>query len=121
MCIIEVLTHICRLNYLFYSDFLSTSLCYVGNTPIMCFNLFSVYVVVSLWYVKHIPYDGIPVSVANASAVLLNLLGDLSDQDNNGMLSLREFCVALYLMERHRARTPMTSSQNSHAFCALCS
>lgn len=27
---------------------------------------------------------------------------DLSDQDNDSMLSLREFCVALYLMERYR-------------------
>jgi hypothetical protein len=31
----------------------------------------------------------------------------LSDQGNDGMLSLREFCVALYLMERHRAGTPL--------------
>lgn len=27
---------------------------------------------------------------------------DLSDQDNDSMLSLREFCYALYLMERYR-------------------
>lgn len=27
---------------------------------------------------------------------------DLSDQDNDSMLSLKEFCFALYLMERHR-------------------
>lgn len=27
---------------------------------------------------------------------------DLSDQDNDSMLSLREFCIALYLMERYR-------------------
>lgn len=26
----------------------------------------------------------------------------MSDQDNDSMLSLREFCVALYLMERYR-------------------
>jgi epidermal growth factor receptor substrate 15 len=32
---------------------------------------------------------------------------DLSDQDNDGMLSLREFCIALYLMERHRAGIPL--------------
>jgi hypothetical protein len=79
------------------------------------FQPFSVSVVVSLWSVKHIPYDGIPVPMANASVVLLNLLEvlkqvwDLSDQDNDGMLSLREFCIALYLMERHRARTPLPS------------
>jgi hypothetical protein len=55
------------------------------------------------------------VSMANAIVVLLNLLEvlkqvwDLSDQDNDGMLSLREFCIALYLMERHRAGTPLPS------------
>lgn len=27
---------------------------------------------------------------------------DLSDQDNDSMLSVREFCIALYLLERHR-------------------
>ncbi|GKD88788.1 epidermal growth factor receptor substrate 15-like protein 1, partial [Tanacetum coccineum] len=27
---------------------------------------------------------------------------DLSDQDSDSMLSLREFCIALYLMERYR-------------------
>ena len=32
---------------------------------------------------------------------------DLSDQDNDGMLSLREFCIALYLMERHREKCPL--------------
>jgi len=38
---------------------------------------------------------------------VLKQVWDLSDQDNDGMLSLREFCVALYLMERHRAGTPL--------------
>ncbi|KAI4339469.1 hypothetical protein MLD38_024412 [Melastoma candidum] len=33
---------------------------------------------------------------------ILKQVWDLSDQDNDSMLSLREFCVALYLMERHR-------------------
>ncbi|XP_015971900.1 uncharacterized protein LOC107495307 [Arachis duranensis] len=33
---------------------------------------------------------------------VLKQVWDLSDQDNDSMLSLREFCVALYLMERHR-------------------
>lgn len=27
---------------------------------------------------------------------------DLSDQDNDSMLTLKEFCFALYLMERYR-------------------
>eukprot|EP00250_Pteridium_aquilinum_P014854 c22237_g1_i1 orf=56-3061(+) len=33
---------------------------------------------------------------------VLKQIWDLSDQDHDSMLSLREFCVALYLMERHR-------------------
>lgn len=33
---------------------------------------------------------------------ILKQVWDLSDQDNDSMLSLREFCVALYLMERYR-------------------
>ena len=32
---------------------------------------------------------------------------DLSDQDNDSMLSLREFCTALYLMERYREGRPL--------------
>jgi epidermal growth factor receptor substrate 15 len=42
MCIIRVLTHICCLNYLFYSDFLSTYFCYLvkKNIFVLCFNLF---------------------------------------------------------------------------------
>ncbi|XP_006651005.1 epidermal growth factor receptor substrate 15-like [Oryza brachyantha] len=38
---------------------------------------------------------------------ILKQVWDLSDQDNDGMLSLREFCIALYLMERHRAGTSL--------------
>ncbi|KAM0919743.1 hypothetical protein ACQ4PT_007919 [Festuca glaucescens] len=41
---------------------------------------------------------------------VLKQVWDLSDQDNDGMLSLREFCIALYLMERHRAGTPLPLS-----------
>jgi hypothetical protein len=33
---------------------------------------------------------------------ILKQVWDLSDQDNDSMLSLKEFCVALYLMERFR-------------------
>ncbi|XP_008812401.2 actin cytoskeleton-regulatory complex protein PAN1-like isoform X2 [Phoenix dactylifera] len=33
---------------------------------------------------------------------VLKQVWDLSDQDNDSMLSLREFCTALYLMERYR-------------------
>ncbi|CAL9161648.1 actin cytoskeleton-regulatory complex protein PAN1 [Musa acuminata AAA Group] len=38
---------------------------------------------------------------------VLKQVWDLSDQDNDGMLSLREFCIALYLMERHREKCPL--------------
>ncbi|VAI10207.1 unnamed protein product [Triticum turgidum subsp. durum] len=41
---------------------------------------------------------------------VLKQVWDLSDQDNDGMLSLREFCIALYLMERNRAGTPLPPS-----------
>ncbi|KAK4347567.1 hypothetical protein RND71_033906 [Anisodus tanguticus] len=40
---------------------------------------------------------------------VLKQVWDLSDQDNDSMLSLREFCVALYLMERHREGRPLPS------------
>ncbi|CAH9145282.1 unnamed protein product [Cuscuta epithymum] len=33
---------------------------------------------------------------------VLKQVWDLADQDNDSMLSLREFCIALYLMERYR-------------------
>lgn len=33
---------------------------------------------------------------------ILKQVWDLSDQDNDSMLSLNEFCIALHLMERHR-------------------
>ncbi|KAL3514876.1 hypothetical protein ACH5RR_027593 [Cinchona calisaya] len=33
---------------------------------------------------------------------VLKQVWDLSDQDNDSMLSFREFCIALYLMERYR-------------------
>jgi hypothetical protein len=57
-----------------------------------------------------------PLPLANAIVVhlyfadVLKQVWDLSDQDNDGMLSLREFCIALYLMERHRAGTPLPPS-----------
>ncbi|KAF3494877.1 hypothetical protein DY000_02055284 [Brassica cretica] len=37
----------------------------------------------------------------------LKQVWDLSDQDNDSMLSLREFCVAVYLMERYREGRPL--------------
>lgn len=33
---------------------------------------------------------------------VLKQVWDLSDQDNDSMLSLMEFCIAVYLMERYR-------------------
>ena len=38
---------------------------------------------------------------------VLKQVWDLSDQDNDSMLSLREFCIALYLMERYREGHPL--------------
>ncbi|XP_018450817.2 uncharacterized protein LOC108822276 isoform X2 [Raphanus sativus] len=37
----------------------------------------------------------------------LRQVWDLSDQDNDSMLSLREFCIAVYLMERYREGRPL--------------
>jgi len=39
---------------------------------------------------------------------------DLSDQDNDSMLSLKEFCFALYLMERYREGRPLPQSLPSN-------
>ncbi|KAG5613615.1 hypothetical protein H5410_024896 [Solanum commersonii] len=41
---------------------------------------------------------------------VLKQVWDLADQDNDSMLSLREFCVALYLMERYREGRPLPST-----------
>ncbi|KAK4390046.1 EH domain-containing protein 2 [Sesamum angolense] len=41
---------------------------------------------------------------------VLKQVWDLSDQDNDSMLSLREFCIALYLMERYREGRPLPST-----------
>lgn len=38
---------------------------------------------------------------------VLKQVWDLSDQDGDSMLSLREFCLALYLMERYREGRPL--------------
>eukprot|EP00262_Sarcandra_glabra_P009992 TRINITY_DN2483_c0_g1_i3.p1 TRINITY_DN2483_c0_g1~~TRINITY_DN2483_c0_g1_i3.p1 ORF type:complete len:976 (-),score=223.90 TRINITY_DN2483_c0_g1_i3:85-2676(-) len=38
---------------------------------------------------------------------VLKQVWDLSDQDNDSMLTLREFCTALYLMERYREGRPL--------------
>ncbi|XP_022775494.1 epidermal growth factor receptor substrate 15-like 1 isoform X2 [Durio zibethinus] len=40
---------------------------------------------------------------------VLKQVWNLSDQDNDSMLSLREFCTALYLMERYREGRPLPS------------
>lgn len=41
---------------------------------------------------------------------ILKQVWDLSDQDNDSMLSLREFCTALYFMERFREGRPLPST-----------
>ncbi|XP_073112883.1 uncharacterized protein [Elaeis guineensis] len=41
---------------------------------------------------------------------VLRQVWDLSDQDNDSMLSLREFCIALYLMERYREGHPLPAA-----------
>ncbi|CAN1824911.1 Uncharacterized calcium-binding protein C800.10c [Linum perenne] len=41
---------------------------------------------------------------------VLKQVWDLSDQDNDSMLSAKEFCVALYLMERYREGRPLPPS-----------
>ncbi|KAL8514353.1 hypothetical protein ACS0TY_013462 [Phlomoides rotata] len=41
---------------------------------------------------------------------VLKQVWDLSDQDSDSMLSLREFCIALYLMERYREGRALPSA-----------
>ncbi|XP_050363615.1 uncharacterized protein LOC126782417 [Argentina anserina] len=41
---------------------------------------------------------------------VLQQVWDLSDQDNDSMLSLKEFCIALYLMERYREGRPLPAA-----------
>ncbi|KAF5455621.1 hypothetical protein F2P56_025179 [Juglans regia] len=41
---------------------------------------------------------------------VLKQVWDLSDQDNDSMLSLREFCFALYMMERYREGRPLPAA-----------
>ncbi|CAN8312736.1 unnamed protein product [Cochlearia groenlandica] len=41
---------------------------------------------------------------------VLKTVWELSDQDNDTMLSLREFCISLYLMERYREGRPLPSA-----------
>nr|KYP64867.1 putative calcium-binding protein C800.10c family [Cajanus cajan] len=45
---------------------------------------------------------------------VLKKVWDLSDQDNDSMLSLKEFCFALYLMERFREGRPLPQSLPSN-------
>ncbi|KAF5740962.1 epidermal growth factor receptor substrate 15-like 1 isoform X1 [Tripterygium wilfordii] len=45
---------------------------------------------------------------------VLKQVWDLSDQDNDSMLSLREFCFALYLMERYKEGRPLPAALPSN-------
>jgi len=47
-------------------------------------------------------------------AEILKQVWDLSDQDSDSMLSLREFCFALYLMERYREGHPLPAALPSN-------
>lgn len=46
-------------------------------------------------------------NIVSTTSEVLKQVWDLSDQDNDSMLSLREFCIALYLMERYREGRPL--------------
>ncbi|KAI7727889.1 hypothetical protein M8C21_010178 [Ambrosia artemisiifolia] len=47
---------------------------------------------------------------------ILKQVWDLSDEDNDSMLSLKEFCIALYLMERFREGRPLPKVLPSNIF-----
>ncbi|XP_071724417.1 uncharacterized protein [Rutidosis leptorrhynchoides] len=47
---------------------------------------------------------------------VLKRVWDLSDQDNDSMLSSREFCTALYLMERFREGRPLPATLPGNIF-----
>ncbi|KAM7258842.1 hypothetical protein ACFE04_014583 [Oxalis oulophora] len=47
---------------------------------------------------------------------VLKRVWDLSDQDNDSMLSSREFCTALYLMERYREGRPLPNTLPGNIF-----
>ena len=52
--------------------------------------------------------DNVFVSnICRTLSEVLKQVWDLSDQDNDSMLSLREFCISLYLMERYREGHPL--------------
>ncbi|XP_035540783.1 epidermal growth factor receptor substrate 15-like 1 isoform X1 [Juglans regia] len=50
---------------------------------------------------------------------ILKQVWDLSDQDNDSMLSLGEFCIALYLMERYREGRPLPAVLPSNIMFSL--
>ncbi|CAJ1973131.1 unnamed protein product [Sphenostylis stenocarpa] len=52
--------------------------------------------------------------ICGLCAEVLKKVWDLSDQDNDSMLSLKEFCFALYLMERYREGRPLPQSLPSN-------
>lgn len=56
------------------------------------------------------PYDMMVILILLICvSEVLKQVWDLSDRDNDSMLSLREFCTALYLMERYREGCPLPS------------
>ena len=55
-----------------------------------------------------------PMSLLDLFSEVLKQVWDLSDQDNDSMLSLREFCCALYMMERYREGRPLPAALPSN-------
>nr|GMC57247.1 epidermal growth factor receptor substrate 15-like 1 [Ipomoea batatas] len=55
------------------------------------------------------PNQRVPLQSSTIVHEILRQVWDLSDQDNDSMLSLREFCISLYLMERYREGHPLPS------------
>ena len=54
------------------------------------------------------------MSLLDLFSEVLKQVWDLSDQDNDSMLSLREFCCALYMMERYREGRPLPAALPSN-------
>lgn len=61
----------------------------------------------SLEAVAIFPGSSVLILLLFFGSEILKQVWDLSDQDSDSMLSVREFCIALYLMERYRDGRPL--------------